>query len=118
MKKATCKNLGGACDEVITGETSSEMGENSKNHVMQRVQAGDEAQFKSDDPAGVLGLRATAFYRKRAAGVQLSRISKSCVIWAVLLSIIDAEQYFSAESLIARATCSAFKSFPVTMKCM
>ena len=47
MKKATCKNLGGACDEVITGETSSEMGENSKNHVMQKVQAGDEAHKKA-----------------------------------------------------------------------
>lgn len=43
MKKTTCNNLGGACDEVLTGETVSEMGENSKNHVMQKVQAGDEA---------------------------------------------------------------------------
>ena len=43
MKKSTCNNLAGACDEVITGETSAEMGENSRNHVMQKVQAGDEA---------------------------------------------------------------------------
>ncbi len=47
MKKSTCNNLAGACDEVITGETSAEMGENSRNHVMQKVQAGDEAHKKA-----------------------------------------------------------------------
>ena len=47
MKKTTCNNLGGACDEVLTGKTASEMGENSKNHVMQKVQAGDEAHKKA-----------------------------------------------------------------------
>ncbi len=49
MKKATCNNLGGACDEVINGETSAEMGENSRNHVMQKIQAGDEAHKKAMD---------------------------------------------------------------------
>jgi len=49
MKKTTCNNLGGACDEVITGETSAEMGENSRNHVMQKIQAGDEAHKKAMD---------------------------------------------------------------------
>ena len=43
MKKTTCNDLAGACDEVLTGETATEMGENSRNHVMQMVQAGDEA---------------------------------------------------------------------------
>lgn len=47
MKRTTCNNLGGACDELLTGETPSEMGENSKNHVMQKVQAGDEAHKKA-----------------------------------------------------------------------
>jgi hypothetical protein len=47
MKKTTCNNLGGACDEVLTGETANEMGENSKNHVIQKVQAGDEAHIKA-----------------------------------------------------------------------
>jgi hypothetical protein len=43
MKKATCKDLRGACDTEITGDTPEEMGENSKKHVMEMVQAGDEA---------------------------------------------------------------------------
>jgi hypothetical protein len=47
MKIATCNNLGGACDEVITGDTAEEMGENSKNHVMLKVQIGDEAHKKA-----------------------------------------------------------------------
>jgi hypothetical protein len=49
MKKSTCNNLAGACDEIITGETSVEMGENSRNHVMQKVQAGDQAHKKAMD---------------------------------------------------------------------
>ena len=47
MKKTTCNNLAGACDEVIVGETAAEMGKNSKNHVMQKVQAGDDAHKKA-----------------------------------------------------------------------
>lgn len=47
MKKSTCNKLAGACDEVITGETSAEMGENSRNHVMKMVQAGDGAHKKA-----------------------------------------------------------------------
>lgn len=41
MKKATCKQLAGACDEVITGNTPEEMAENSKNHAMENMN--DEA---------------------------------------------------------------------------
>lgn len=47
MKQTTCSNLGGTCDEVITGETASEMGENSKNHVLQKIQAGDKSHKKA-----------------------------------------------------------------------
>ena len=43
MKKTTCKDLRGACDAEITGETPEEMGENSKKHVMEMMSAGDEA---------------------------------------------------------------------------
>lgn len=43
MKKATCRELRGACDEVITGETPEEMGQNCKVHVMTMLQRGDEA---------------------------------------------------------------------------
>lgn len=49
MKKATCNTLSGACDEIITGGTAKEMGENSRNHVMQKIQAGDEAHKKAMD---------------------------------------------------------------------
>jgi hypothetical protein len=47
MKKMTCNNLGGACDEVIMGETAREMGENSRQHVMKLVQSGDEGHKKA-----------------------------------------------------------------------
>lgn len=49
MKKTTCKNLAGACEETITGNTPGEMGENSRQHVMKMVQAGDEAHKKAMD---------------------------------------------------------------------
>jgi polyhydroxyalkanoate synthesis regulator phasin len=42
MKKTTCRDLRGACDAVILGETAEEMAENSKQHVMEMVQSGDE----------------------------------------------------------------------------
>jgi arginyl-tRNA synthetase len=42
MKKTTCRNLRGACDAEILGETAEEMGEKSRQHVMEMVQAGDE----------------------------------------------------------------------------
>ncbi len=55
MKKTTCKNLGGACDEIIVGETAGEMGENSKQHVMKLVQAGDERHKKAMEEMMALG---------------------------------------------------------------
>ncbi len=42
MKKTTCKNLRGACDIEIQGDTPEEMGENCKEHVMEMVQSGDK----------------------------------------------------------------------------
>jgi len=42
MKKTTCKQLRGACDKEIIGETPEEMGEDSKNHVMEMVKTGDQ----------------------------------------------------------------------------
>ncbi|MCH7738504.1 MAG: DUF1059 domain-containing protein [Chloroflexi bacterium] len=42
MKKTTCKNLGGTCDAEIQGETPEEMGEKSKQHVMEMMQSGDQ----------------------------------------------------------------------------
>ena len=42
MKKTTCRNLRGACDTMITGNTPEEMGENSRQHVMEMVKSGDK----------------------------------------------------------------------------
>src|SRR5262245_2452435 len=47
-----------------------------------------------------------------------SRTSKSWVILAVWLSILVAEQYFSAESWIARSTFFGSSALPVTVKWM
>ncbi len=43
MKKLTCRDLGGACDEEITGNSFEEMGNNCKTHVMEKLNSGDEA---------------------------------------------------------------------------
>jgi len=43
MKKTRCKELRGACDVEIQGETPEEMGENCKQHVMEMIQSGDES---------------------------------------------------------------------------
>ena len=45
MKKATCRDLKGACDEVLTGETTDEMAQNSKAHVEKMMNAGDQAHL-------------------------------------------------------------------------
>jgi hypothetical protein len=41
-------------------------------------------------------------------------ISKEWVISAVLPSMIDAEQYLSCDSVMARSTASGFRLLPVT----
>jgi len=41
MKQMTCRDLGGACDALINGNTPEEMGENSKKHVMELKLKGD-----------------------------------------------------------------------------
>ena len=42
MKKTTCRDLRGACDAEIQGETPEEIGEKCKQHVMEMIQAGDK----------------------------------------------------------------------------
>ncbi len=48
--------------------------------------------------------------------VRSSTISKECVISAVFSSMVEAEQYFSCESLIARSTRFDFRFLPRTVK--
>ena len=43
MKKTTCRDLRGACDTENQGATAEGMGENSKQHVMEMMQSGDDA---------------------------------------------------------------------------
>jgi len=42
MKKITCKEMGGDCDAVITGETAEELMANGKKHVHNLAESGDE----------------------------------------------------------------------------
>lgn len=57
MKKTTCRDLRGACDQEITGVTPEEMGQHSHQHVMAMIAAGDEphrqamASMKALSPA-------------------------------------------------------------------
>jgi len=43
VKRMTCRDLGGPCDAEITGDSFDEIGRNSHAHVMERIDAGDEA---------------------------------------------------------------------------
>lgn len=47
MKKMTCKQLGGACDEVFAAETFEEMAELSKQHGMEMFQKKDSAHLEA-----------------------------------------------------------------------
>ena len=42
MKKITCKEMGGDCDAVVTGETAEELMANGKKHVHDLAESGDE----------------------------------------------------------------------------
>ena len=43
MKKLTCKDFGGPCDTDISGNTFEEAGQKSHAHVVEQINAGDEA---------------------------------------------------------------------------
>ena len=42
MKKTTCKDMGGTCDEEIQGETAEELMANGKKHVHDAADADDQ----------------------------------------------------------------------------
>ena len=54
MKTMTCKQLGGACNEVFHAETFEQMAELSKQHGMKMFQIGDEAHLQAMDQMKVL----------------------------------------------------------------
>ena len=41
MRKTTCKELGGVCSAVITGDTPEKMAQNAKDHIMDMLSDGD-----------------------------------------------------------------------------
>ena len=43
MKKITCREMGGDCDAVVTGETAEELMTNGKKHVHDLAESGDDA---------------------------------------------------------------------------
>ena len=43
MKKITCRDLGGPCDEEFTGDSFGEVGGACRTHVMEQMNNGDEA---------------------------------------------------------------------------
>ena len=47
MKSMTCKQLGGACDEVFQAETFEEMAELSKQHGMEMFKIQDSAHMSA-----------------------------------------------------------------------
>ncbi len=47
MKKMTCNQLGGACDQVFSAETFEEIAALSKKHGMEMFQQKDEPHLKA-----------------------------------------------------------------------
>ncbi len=47
MKAMTCKQLGGACDEVFHANSFEEIAEMSKQHGKEMFQQGDEEHLKA-----------------------------------------------------------------------
>jgi len=54
MKSMTCNQLAGACDLVFQAETFEEMGELSKQHAMEMMQAGDSAHMAAMNEMGTM----------------------------------------------------------------
>ena len=47
MKKMTCRELRGACDLEITGNSPEEMGANSKAHIVEMIQSQDKDHIEA-----------------------------------------------------------------------
>lgn len=47
MKTMTCRQLGGPCDEAFAAETFDEIGELSRQHVMEMMQANDAPHLQA-----------------------------------------------------------------------
>lgn len=49
MKKLTCKDVGGPCDMEIMCNSFEELGKNCHNHVMEKINEGDELHKTAAD---------------------------------------------------------------------
>ena len=54
MKTMTCQQLGGACTKEFTGNTFEEIAQQSKQHGMEMMQAGDKAHLQAMEEMGKL----------------------------------------------------------------
>ena len=43
MKKLTCRDLGGPCDEEFSGNSFAEIGNKCRTHVMEEISSGNES---------------------------------------------------------------------------
>lgn len=71
MKKLTCKDVGGACDEVLSGETLDELGAMAKKHAMA---ANDDAhKEKMAEMAAKSAEERAAFWQEMTAKFNAAR---------------------------------------------
>ena len=49
MKKLTCRDLGGPCDQEITGNSFGEVGKKCHDHVVEQINNGDGAHKAAAD---------------------------------------------------------------------
>lgn len=54
MKKMTCRELGGACDQAFKADTFEEIAKMSKQHGTEMFQKADEAHLKAMDEMKVM----------------------------------------------------------------
>lgn len=45
MRRLTCRELGGACDAEISGDSFAEIGQKCREHVMEQIKGGDAAHI-------------------------------------------------------------------------
>jgi hypothetical protein len=52
VKTLTCRDLGGPCDQKISGNSFGEIGDKCKTHVVEQISKGDKAHRDAADKMG------------------------------------------------------------------
>lgn len=47
MKSMTCKQLGGACDELFSANSFAELAQMSKEHCVEKIKSGDNPHIEA-----------------------------------------------------------------------